>query len=74
MWMDFFKFIIKALHSILIVITIIYLFILYYESKGFSKTETKKKLLSFVKLYFIFMGILYVIGLFIIIFYQFKFT
>ncbi|EJF79769.1 hypothetical protein MCO_00931 [Bartonella sp. DB5-6] len=72
MWMDFINFIVKLLHSILIVITFTISVFLYYESKGYSQKEIQKKLLLLVKLFFILMSITSFITLFIVIFYQFN--
>ncbi len=69
MWIDFINFILEILRSILIVFTVIFSIILYFESKGYSKKETKKKLLSLVKLFLIFMSITSFITLIIIIIY-----
>lgn len=65
MWMDVIKFIIERLYSILSTFTIIFLIILLLKSKGYSKKEINRKILSFLKLYIIFTAIIVLLIVFI---------
>lgn len=71
MWMDFINFIIKVFSSILIVITVIFLTFLYFENNGYSKIETKQKLLLLKKLFFIIIYIISFLIFIILILYKF---